>query len=313
MRFPARLDCSPDLLRVPESLVRSSASTLLLVDGHAYAYRSFYAIRNLTGPDGAPTNAIFGFIKSTQKIRARFQPTHMTVMWDGGLDEKRVEQLPQYKAQRPAMPEDLAKQIGEIPKWLEAAGIHSICQDGVEADDLIATATLRAEDMQVIIASPDKDFMQLVRPRVGLLNPNDKTEIIWGAAEVRNKSGVNPDQIVDWLSLVGDAVDNIPGAKQIGPKTAAALLDQFGTLENLLERLGEVKSDRQRAALLEASESLRRNQQIIRLRADLSLPIEMSAMQCRAPNVDALCKFYERNGFGSLLAEAQRMRQVDLF
>ncbi len=285
----------------------------MLIDGHAYAYRAFHAIRELSAPDGSPTNGIFGFIKAVQKIRTRCQPTHMAVIWDGGLDSQRVEALPAYKAQRPAMPDSLSVQIGELTRWLPAAGIHSICVEGTEADDLIATAALRAEGMEVVIASADKDFMQLVGPHIRLLNPNDKTEVLWGDAQVRTKSGVNPNQIVDWLSLMGDAVDNIPGADHIGPKTAAALLARYDTLDHLLERVDELESERQRASLVAASAQLRLNQQLVRLRSDLPLPVEPQAMRLMQPDTKALCDFYEHKGFRTLLQEAAKARQADLF
>src|SRR6185436_16089187 len=180
--------------------------------------------RSLSSPSGAPTNAIYGFIKAVAKMRALLEPSHIVVIWDGGLAAQRTQELPGYKAQRPPMPEGLARQIEGLEGWLPAAGFTTLCRDGIEADDWIAaTARHASERMPVVIASADKDFMQLVSPGIGLLNPNDKTETIWTAAEVRAKAGVSPEQIVDWLALVGDAVDNIPGVPGVGPKTAAEL------------------------------------------------------------------------------------------
>ncbi len=180
---------------------------LLIIDGHAYAYRAFHAIRSLHSPDGRPTNAIYGFVKMLAKLRAVVKPTHLIVVWDGGLSAERVEELPEYKAQRPEMPDDLKPQLDEMVRYLEAAGVASFCREGVEADDYIACLARRAADagMTVVIASSDKDFMQLVSARVGLLNPNDKSEMVWTDEQVRAKAGVEPAQIVDWLSLMGDA------------------------------------------------------------------------------------------------------------
>ena len=134
---------------------------LLLVDGHAYAYRSFYAIRNMRSPSGSPTNAIFGFIKSLAKMRARVEPTHVAVVWDGGLDEERRRDLPDYKAQRPEMPADLSVQIDELVAYLGAEGLRSVCHDGVEADDLIATLTrmARQDGLNVVIARDRKSVV----------------------------------------------------------------------------------------------------------------------------------------------------------
>ena len=172
----------------------SSTARFLIVDGHSYAYRAFYAIRQLSSPSGAPTNAIYGFIKMLAKMRASHQPTHWAVVWDGGLAAERVTSLPEYKAQRPPMPDDLEQQIEQIQSYLDAASVPSICHDGVEADDLIATLTRQAvaDGAWVIIASSDKDFMQLVSPLVGLLNPNDKSEAIWTAGTGFRKNRGEP-------------------------------------------------------------------------------------------------------------------------
>jgi len=279
-----------------------TANRLLIVDGHAYAYRSFHAIRHLNSPSGAPTNAIYGFIKTLGKMRDQLAPTHVAVIWDGGLHAQRMEAHPDYKAQRPPMPENLEKQIDGIVQYLEAAGMASFCREGVEADDWIARMARRfASVMPVVIASSDKDFMQLVSPQVGLLNPNDKSEKIWTAADVRAKSGVAPEQIVDWLSLIGDSVDNIPGVPGVGPKTATELLNQFGSVEALYSRLGELKSERLRASLQAEGPAVRRNQELIRLRDDSpDLPLEELAL--RQPIEGRLRELFTEWGFKSLLA-----------
>jgi DNA polymerase-1 len=287
--------------------LQASAFRLLIVDGHAYAYRAFHAIRELRAPTGEPTNAIFGFIKMLAKMRATLAPTHGIVVWDGGLSAQRVAALPGYKAQRPEMPVDLAAQIDEIVHYLNAANVASFCQDGVEADDYIACLARCASraDLEVVIASSDKDFMQLVVPGIGLLNPNDKTETVWTAEQVRNKTGVEPSQIVDWLALVGDSVDNIPGVAGVGPKTAADLLRQFGSVEALQGRLGEVKSDRLRTALENSTEAVRRNQELVRLKADLPCDFSLEELREKPADADRLAALYRRWGFRSLLAELE--------
>ena len=284
---------------------------LLIVDGHAYAYRAFYAIRALRSPTGAPTNAIYGFIKMLAKMRATLSPTHVIVVWDGGLNQERIAALPEYKAQRPEMPADLSGQMDEIVAYLGAAGIASFCQEGVEADDYIACLARRAahEEIEVVIASADKDFMQLVSPRIGLFNPNDKSETIWGAEQVRAKTGVNPGQIVDWLALIGDAVDNIPGVPGVGPKTAAELLNQFGSVAELYRRLPEVKSERLRTALGAAAELVHRNVELVRLKEELPCEVEMDELAEKPANADALQAMFARWGFRSMLAELEAARQ----
>ena len=175
---------------------------VLIVDGHAYAYRAFYAIRELRSPSGGPTNAVYGFVKMLAKMRAAVRPTHLIVVWDGGLSAERLAALPEYKAHRPEMPDDLKPQLGEMVSYLKAAGTASFCRDGVEADDYIACLARRAAEagMAAVIASSDKDFMQLVSARVGLWNPGDKAAGVWRREQVVAKTGVEPEQVVDWLA-----------------------------------------------------------------------------------------------------------------
>ena len=288
--------------------------TLLLIDGHAAAYRAFYAIRNLTAPNGAPTNAIFGFVKALLRAREHIQPTHLAVVWDGGLDEERTEILPGYKSERDPMPDALEVQLDGMVEWLEAIGIASICKDGVEADDAIATLARQAEvaGCFTIILSPDKDFMQLVNKSIGILNPNDKTGTIWRAEQVFNKSGVQPEQIVDWLSLVGDAVDDIPGVSGVGPKTAAKWLGQFGNLDVLFDRIDEIQPERFRIPLVDLREDLIRNQQLVRLRENLHLPTALPDFSLGNTDHDQLRSLYTRWGFQSLYRDLEESRQQDL-
>jgi DNA polymerase-1 len=290
---------------------------LLIIDGHAYAYRAFHAIRDLRSPAGRPTNAVFGFVKMLARLRAAVEPTHLIVVWDGGLSAERIARLPEYKAQRPGMPDDLKLQLDEIVHYLNAAGVASFCRQGVEADDYIACLARRAADagMTVVIASSDKDFMQLVSARVGLLNPNDKSETIWTDGQVRAKAGVGPSQIVDWLSLTGDTVDNIPGVPGVGPKTAAGLLNQFGSVAALYGRLDEVKSERLRAALRDAADAVWRNRELVRLRDDLPCEFLPAALAEKPADAGRLRELYQRWGFKGMLAaleELSRERQAVL-
>jgi DNA polymerase I len=280
---------------------------LLIVDGHAYAYRAFYAIRSLTSPSGAPVNAIFGFVRMLGKVLARAKPTHALVVWDGGLAAERMTLLPEYKAQRAAMPVDLERQLDEIVAYLRAANIGSLVQDSCEADDCIAALAGRAvgAGWEVVVASSDKDFMQLVSSGVRLLNPNDKSETLWGAEEVWAKAGVKPTQIVDWLSLVGDAVDNIPGVPGVGTKTAADLLGQFGSIDEMYRRLAEIRSDRLRTAMTASAELVRRNQQLIRLNSEVPCGVSLEELLIKPGNNEALRQLFTRWGFKTLLHELE--------
>jgi DNA polymerase I len=276
---------------------------LLIVDGHAYAYRAFFAIRSLRSPSGQPTNAIYGFVKMLGKMRATLAPSHLIVVWDGGLSAERMAALPEYKAQRPEMPGDLRPQLDGIAGYLAAAGIASFCGQGVEADDYIACLARHAAaaGMAVVIASSDKDFMQLVSPGVGLLNPNDKSENIWTDEQVRAKTGVEPSQIVDWLGLMGDSVDNIPGVPGVGTKTAADLLNRFGSVAELFGRLEEVKSEKLRESLRASAAAVRRNLKLVKLQDDL--PCEFSPENLAEKPADAgrLAGLFREWGFGGML------------
>lgn len=281
------------------------SNRLLLVDGHAYAYRAFHAIRSLNSPEGHPTNAIFGFVKMLQKMVASLKPSHVLVLWDAGLAVERSAALPGYKANRPPTPDALEAQFPQLETWLDAAGFTQFQEDGTEADDWIGTYARRAEaaGWNVVIASSDKDFLQLVNDRIGILNPNDKTEKIWASPDVEAKTGVSPAQVADWLSLIGDAVDNIPGVSGVGPKTAAELLRKYGSVEGIYSRLNEIRSDSQRGALAAATEDVRRNQLMVRLHEAKTGGPDLSALTPRDPDLPVLRELYARWGFKSLLAE----------
>ena len=288
---------------------------LLIIDGHAYAYRAFHAIRQLHSPSGAPTNAIYGFIKMVSRLRDTLRPDQLIVVWDGGLSAERMALLPEYKAQRPEMPADLAAQLDGIGDYLQAAGIPSYCGEGVEADDYIASLArcAVAAGREVIIASSDKDFMQLVSDRVGLFNPADKTETIWKAEQVCARTGVEPGQIVDWLSLVGDTVDNIAGVPGVGVKTAAELLKTHGSVDQLYQRLDGLKSERLQSALRAAAQIVRRNQQLVRLKDDLPCVDSVEQLTPGPGQPGRLAQLFQQWGFKSMLAGLPVAHQEALF
>jgi DNA polymerase-1 len=214
------------------------------------------------------------------------------------------------------MPVELEEQFDEIGRYLSAASVAAFCGDGIEADDYIAflAQAARQAHWEVIIASADKDFMQLVVPGVGLLNPNDKSETIWTAEQVRAKTGVEPEQIADWLSLLGDSVDNIPGVAGVGPKTATELLKQFGSVSELYRRLDEVKSERIRTALGAAEAEVRRNQSLVRLKTEVGGDFPADALVARPADGGRLMGLFRGWGFRSMLAEleAAQSRQQEL-
>ncbi len=290
------------------------ADCLLIVDGHHFAYRAFYAIRSMNAPDGFPTNVLYGFINGLRRMRARVAPTHVAVIWDGGLDEDRTEALPDYKAERDPMPDDMERQLDALDEWLAAAGFCSWCHEGVEADDVIGTLTRQAEaaGLPVVIASSDKDFFQLINPNVHLLNPNDKTGALWQAEQVRAKTGVEPSQIRDWLSLVGDAVDGIPGVRGVGPKTAAKLLGEYETVEKIYANLDAVKPDGLRAKLAGAEVEVRRNQKLVALKETPEWDAALEDLRPTAEDYETLHAQYTRWNFRSLLKELESGAQGEL-
>jgi DNA polymerase-1 len=206
------------------------------------------------------------------------------------------------------MPDDLKPQLDEIVGYLKAAGVASFCREGVEADDYIACLARRAAEagMTVVIASADKDFMQLVSARIGLLNPNDKSKTVWTDGQVRARSGVEPSQVLDWLSLTGDSVDNIPGVPGVGPKTAAELLKQFGSVGQLYARLDGVKSEKLRAALRAAAGVVRRNRELVRLRDDLPCEFLPDELAEKPADAGRLRELYQRWGFKGMLAALEK-------
>ena len=282
---------------------------LLIVDGHAYAYRAFHAIRELRGPEGRPTNGIYGFIKMLEKLRAGLEPAALMVVWDGGLSAERMAALPEYKMHRPEMPDDLRPQLDEMAAYLAAAGVPSYRGDGIEADDYIACLARQAAAAawNVVIASSDKDFMQLVSERIGLWNPNDKSGIIWCRDQVVARAGVEPEQIADWLALMGDAVDNIPGVPGVGPKTAADLLKQFGSVAALFARLAEVKSEKLRAALEKSAETVRRNLRLVQLH-EVACEFAPDRLTVGRADRERLRELYQRWGFKGMIESLDRQK-----
>ena len=279
--------------------------TVLLYDAYSLIYRAFFAIRVLTGPDGSPVNAIYGLTKMLKKMAADHSPSHHAAVFDLGAPQKRLALLPSYKAHRPPTPPALEKQLPAIREILQALCIPIVEIEGDEADDIIGTLAVQAANTgcSVLIASSDKDFMQIVGPRIRLLRPDGKETVIVDPAGVKMRFGVAPEQMVDLLSLLGDSVDNIPGAPGIGEKTAAQLLQAYGTLENLLARVSEIVKPKLREALVASAERLRANRQLIALQTDVSLAFDLATLKVHPPDTAALAVLYRRFGFKSLLAE----------
>ncbi len=258
----------------------SEKKRFFIIDGNAYIYRSFHAIRGLATTTGIPTNAIFGFVNMIMKVLRDDKPDYMAVAFDTPAPTFRHAQYEGYKADRPGMPDDLASQVPKIKEILSATGIPIIEEPGFEADDVISTLAKKAEnmDMEVIIVTSDKDAFQLVSPNVkikpyGFQRGQDE-DYIYGESEVKERFGVPPNKITDLLGLMGDQSDNIPGVPNIGLKIAGKLLEQFSSLEDLLDNLDSVKNERIRNILKDFADQARLSKKLATL--DQSVQIDLN-------------------------------------
>ena len=283
----------------------------LLVDGSATMYRAFYAIRTLSTRAGLPTNALYGFIRMLSQMREVWAPTHWMVIFDGGSPPRRLEALPEYKAQRAPMPDELRSQIPLIERYLDCARVDSLRVNKEEADDVMATLATRAsrDGGEVLLATSDKDMYQLVDAQVHVVTVAGKPERMDPEA-VRAKTGVLPEHIIPWLALIGDTADNIPGVPGVGPKTAAALLGEYGSVEALMAKVESVARPKLREALQGHTETVTRNLELVRLETDLDLPFSWSDAVVRNGDHAALLSFFEEMEFGTL---AKSLREPDLF
>jgi DNA polymerase-1 len=273
---------------------------LLLVDTPSYFYRAFHAIRELRSPAGEPTNAIFGVVNMLRKLKQDFPSDYIACVLDPRGKTFRDELYPEYKATRSAMPEELAAQIEPLLEAIRAMGWPVVVVDGVEADDVIGTLAAHAErahGWKTVISTGDKDLTQLVSDKVLWVNTMSNEKL--GPEGVKEKFGVPPERIVDYLALVGDAVDNVPGVDKVGPKTAAKLLQEYGSLDNLIAHAAEVKGvvgENLRKAL----DWLPTARTLVTVKTDVALPFEAESLADRGPDKEKLAALYEKFGFRTL-------------
>lgn len=274
---------------------------LALIDGSAYIFRAFFALPPMTRADGTPVNAVFGFTSMVMKLLDDLQPDHVIVVLDQARETFRNEIYPDYKANRNAPPEELKPQFPLIRTAAEALNLAVAEAPGFEADDLIATYARAAiaQDLDVVIVSSDKDLMQLVKPRVDMLDPMKQKRI--GAPEVLEKFGVGPERVVDVQALAGDSTDNVPGVPGIGIKTAAELINSFGDLDTLLDRAGEIKQPKRRESLLTFAEQARLSRELVRLRDDAPMPVDLGDAVRKPYDMAALTNFLKAQDFKRLL------------
>jgi DNA polymerase-1 len=286
---------------------------LLLIDGHYYVYRSFFAIRDLKNKRGEPTNAIYGFVKTVRRMVKDLQPDLGAVIWDMGIPKRRTELQPAYKEQRAEMPDEMRPQLTFIQNLVPMLGFASLGLPDTEADDLMASYAIAAQERgdEVVLATNDKDLFQLVNDHVrvystnkaDLASPKDAFALL-GADSVMKKWGVTPPLIADVLSLIGDNVDNIPGVDGLGPKGAASLLTAHGNLDTILAHPDAVKNERIREKLKAARAQIEQNREMVRLDLDLPLPLPVDQLKIE-PRYPELIAELEKCDFNSLLLEVK--------
>lgn len=254
---------------------------LYLVDVSGMIFRAFYAIRPLSTPAGLPVNALYGFVSMTVKLMRDVRPEHMAFCFDTKVPTFRKELDPRYKANRVEMPEALVPQMPYFQRLAEAMGIPCLSVERFEADDIIGTLTRmgREHGMEVVIVSGDKDFAQLVRPHVSLLDTMKDTRT--DEAGVREKWGVRADQMIDYLAIVGDSSDNVPGVAGLGPKGAQKLLQEFGTLESVYENLEHISSESTRKKLIASREEAFLSKKLVTIVCDMNLGVDVEALNLK--------------------------------
>ncbi|MBN9263732.1 MAG: DNA polymerase I, partial [Hyphomicrobium sp.] len=280
-------------------------SHVYLVDGSGYIFRAFHALPPLTRPsDGLPVGAVHGFCamlwKLIQDAKAGRGPTHIAVIFDASRTNYRNDIYPDYKANRPPAPEELVPQFPLIRAAVKAFNIASIEQEGFEADDLIATYARKAVEAggDVTIVSSDKDLMQLIKPGILMLDTMKGKTI--GHDEVIEKFGLEPACVVDIQARAGDSTDNVPGVPGIGIKTAAELIREYGDLDSLLARAGEIKQPKRREKLIEFAEQARMSRELVRLKDDVPIEVSVEQLGLQEQLSDPLLTFMRTMEFNTL-------------
>jgi len=280
----------------------STRPDLVLVDGSSYLYRAFHALPPFSNSRGEPTGAVFGVLNMLNKFLKDYDPERIAVVFDASGKTFRDELFAEYKAHRPPMPDDLRSQIQPLFEAVKGMGLPILRESGVEADDVIGTLACAAakQNLSVLISTGDKDMAQLVSPQITLINTMSNT--VLDRAGVKNKFDVFPEQIIDYLALVGDSSDNIPGIDKVGPKTAAKWLGQYQTLDALVAdaaNVGGKVGENLRAGL----GTLELARKLATIRTDLTLPLTLDELKRRQPDVEVLRRLYSRLELRSLLKQ----------
>ncbi|HHV79332.1 MAG TPA: DNA polymerase I [Firmicutes bacterium] len=286
-----------------------SAEKLVLIDGNSLANRAFYALPRLTTSAGVPTNAVYGFITMLLRLIEEEKPEYMGVAFDRSAPTFRHLASVTYKAQRSGSPEDFKAQIPLIKKVLNAAGIRALELEGYEADDIIGTIASKAQTagLRVVVVSGDRDMLQLVGKNVSaVITKRGITQVErYDREAVKRETGIYPEQIPDYKGLAGDQSDNIKGVTGIGPKTAVKLLDEFGSLENLLEQLDKIPSSHVREAMQKGRDQAILSKTLATIKRDVPVPCEVADLRVASPDIEALVSLFEELEFRSQIERAK--------
>jgi len=272
-----------------------------LIDGNSYVYRAFFAIRGLSDLKGRPTNAVFGFTNMLLKILREKKPDGIVVAFDAGRKTKRHDIYPEYKANREATPDELISQMPIVKDVVRAMNIRQFEAEGYEADDILAAMAARAEKdgAEVYVVSSDKDMLQTVTDKVKIYDPM-KDKLI-GIDDVIARFGVPPARVTEYMALVGDASDNVPGVKGVGEKTAKALLQEFGNLEELVEKAGSIKKPRLRKLITEGKDNIWLSKKLVELDYDAPVDARTDELRTEEPDWTELRRMFLELGFSSLM------------
>lgn len=285
----------------------NKSGPIYLIDGGTYIYRAYHALPPLTNSNGLPTNAVLGFINILLRVIREVKPSYLAVAFDPNGPTFRNDMYKEYKANHPSKPEDMLSQIPYIKDVVKGYNITILEESGFEADDLIASAARRLskDGHEVVVVTGDKDLLQLVDEKTSLWDPMYNRR--FDPAAVKVKYGVEVTELLDYFSMVGDKADNIPGVPGIGPKTAEKLINTYGSLDNLYDKLAEIDNKNLAEKLKNHSEMAFLSRDLIRLKEDLAIPIGLADYLLTKPDNDRLREIYTLLGFTKLLRKCETL------
>jgi DNA polymerase-1 len=283
-------------------MTNKATKPLVLVDGSSYLFRAFHAMPNLSNSQGEPTGAIYGVVNMIRRLLADYDPEHIAVVFDAKGKTFRNDLYAEYKAHRPPMPQELAQQIEAVHEIIKAMGLPLLCVPGVEADDVIGTLAQQATEQGIdtIISTGDKDMAQLVNQHVMLIDT--MKDAVSDEQGVMERFAVTPAQIIDYLALIGDKVDNVPGVPKVGPKTAVKWLQEYGSLDEIIAHAGEIKG-KVGESLRDSLEQLPLSKELVTIKKDVELDVSPVTINRQPPDTEALRELYSRFEFKTWLAQ----------